>query len=177
MKQLPNVISCTRIVLSVMLLFLLDRPVLFAVLYLLCGLSDLLDGYLARLLTAETALGSKLDSLGDFIFYAVWLFILSTLIKSEDKGQIMICVIIVAIIRIANLVITKIKFKQWSIMHTMGNKLTGLALFFLLPVYIYVNNVPFWSWAAFSAIAALSGLEESALLFKFNSYDPNRRSF
>ena len=176
MKLLPNLLSCSRIALSVMLLFLIDKPVPFAIMYFLCGISDLIDGYLARLLNAETTLGIKLDSLGDFIFYAVWLFILLTFVKNADSGQIIICVTIVAIIRIANLVITKIKFRQWNVMHTIGNKLTGLSLFLMLPICVYTNNIPFWSMIVFGAIAALSALEESAILLKSKSYDANRRS-
>ena len=176
LKLLPNLLSCSRIALSVMLLFLIDKPVPFAIMYFLCGISDLIDGYLARLLNAETTLGIKLDSLGDFIFYAVWLFILLTFVKNADSGQIIICVTIVAIIRIANLVITKVKFRRWNVMHTVGNKLTGLALFLMLPICVYTNNIPFWSMIVFGAIAALSALEESAILLKSKSYDANRRS-
>ena len=127
-------------------------------------------------MNAETTLGIKLDSLGDFIFYAVWLFILLTFVKNADSGRIIIYVTIVAIIRIANLVVTKIKFRQWNVMHTIGNKLTGLALFLMLPICIYAKNIPFWSMIVFSAIAALSALEESIILLRAKSYDANRRS-
>jgi CDP-diacylglycerol--glycerol-3-phosphate 3-phosphatidyltransferase len=175
MKRLPNVLACSRIALSGMLPFLLDKPVLFVIVYFLCGIIDIMDVYLARVWGAETALGTKLDSLGDFIFYAVWLYVLFTFGKA-DNSQIIICVTIVAIIRIANLVITRVKFRQWNVMHTIGNKLTGLVLFLMLPVCMYASNIAFWSVIVTGAIAALSALEESIILIKTKCYDANRRS-
>ena len=69
MKHIPNILSCIRIALSLTLLILLQRPLPFAMLYLLCGLSDVADGWLARRFQAESILGAKLDSLGDVVFY------------------------------------------------------------------------------------------------------------
>jgi CDP-diacylglycerol--glycerol-3-phosphate 3-phosphatidyltransferase len=174
-KRLPNVLSCSRIALSGILLFLIDKPVLFVIVYFLCGISDIMDGYLARVWGAETALGTKLDSLGDFIFYVVWLYVLFTFGKA-DHSQIIICVTVVATIRIANLIITRVKFRQWNVMHTIGNRLAGLALFLMLPICMYTGNIVFWSVIVTGAIATLSALEESVILLKAKSYDANRRS-
>ena len=166
MKRLPNLISCSRIALSVVLLFLIDKPVLFTIVYFLCGISDIMDGYLARSLNAKTTLGIKLDSLGDFIFYIVWLFVLLAYVDNGNSGLIIVCVVIVAIIRATNLTITRIKFKQWNVIHTIGNKLTGLVLFILLPICSIANNIPFRSIIIVSIIAFLSALEESVILKK-----------
>lgn len=176
MKQLPNMISCIRIVLSIMLLFLINIPSIFVIIYFLCGISDVVDGYLARLLDAETMVGAKLDSLGDFTFFMVWLFILITFLHGENNIPIIICSIIVAVIRIINLIITKVKFKQWNIIHTIGNKLTGLIMFFMLPIYSFAKNIPFWSVIVIGVIAIISSLEESLILLKSKSYDANRKS-
>ena len=176
MKRLPNLISCSRIALSVVLLFLINKPVLFTIVYFLCGISDIMDGYLARSLNAKTTLGIKLDSLGDFIFYIVWLFVLLTYVDNGNSGLIIVCVVIVAIIRATNLTITRIKFMQWNVIHTIGNKLTGLVLFILLPICSITNNIPFWSIIIVGIIAFLSALEESVILIKAKSYDANKRS-
>lgn len=76
MRRLPNILSFLRIGLSPALLFVSRQPLAFTALYLLCGITDVLDGYLARKWQAESRLGAKLDSLGDFIFWVVmfWLF-------------------------------------------------------------------------------------------------------
>lgn len=175
-ERVPNLLSCFRIALSIALLFLRDKPILLAVVYSICGISDVADGYLARLLNAETTLGMKLDSLGDFIFHAVWLIILFNLALNENGALIFFCVITIAIIRAINLVITKIKFKQWGIMHTIGNKLTGCVLFLMLPVCVFTGGILPWSIIAVGTIAVLSALEENVILLKSKNYDANRRS-
>jgi CDP-diacylglycerol--glycerol-3-phosphate 3-phosphatidyltransferase len=105
----------------------------------------------------------------------VWLYVLFTFGKA-DHSQIIICVTVVATIRIANLVITRVKFRQWNVMHTIGNKMTGLVLFLMLPICMYASNIAFWSVIVTVAIAVLSALEESVILLKAKSYDANRQS-
>ena len=68
MKNIPNTLSLIRMALSVILLFINNRFI-FLTIYLICGLSDVLDGYIARRYRLETNLGAKLDSLADFIFF------------------------------------------------------------------------------------------------------------
>lgn len=176
MKRLPNFISCLRIILSIVLLFLINKPLPFAIVYFLCGISDVLDGCIARSTGAETPLGVKLDSLGDIVFYAAWLFILVTLLNDESSGIILACAIAACVVRIANVVITKVKFKQFGIMHTVGNKLTGLVLFIILPVCIFIGSMPVWIVISCSIVAVLFALEESVILLKSDIYDANRRS-
>jgi len=47
-KHIPNIITLARIVLASSLLFVSPLGVAFVVIYLLCGFSDILDGYIAR---------------------------------------------------------------------------------------------------------------------------------
>lgn len=176
MERLPNFISCLRIALSIALLFLTDEPMLFAVAYFICGISDALDGYLARRLSAQTMFGSKLDSAGDFIFYMVCLHILLTFTRRGEGGIILTCVTIIAAIRVINLVITKVKFKHWCMMHTIGNKLTVFAFFLMLPVWVLANRTLHWSVIAVGLTAGLSALEEAVILLKSKTYHANGRS-
>ena len=70
MKRLPNVISVLRIAGSLGLLFCDVAGWLFWVLYALCGISDMVDGPLARNLQAESKTGAVLDSVADIVFVA-----------------------------------------------------------------------------------------------------------
>ena len=176
-KRLPNLLSCSRIALSLALLFLMESPIRFAIVYLLCGLSDLADGFLARRLGAQTALGAKLDSLGDFFFYGVWLFVLIAFASGREYGSIVISAIVVAAIRAINLAITKVKFGQWSVMHTPANKLTGLILFVSLPIYGFAGDISLGYILAVGLVATLAALEESVTLLKDKSYHANSRGF
>ena len=70
MKRLPNDISAFRIAGSIGLLFCDVSGLPFWVLYALCGISDMVDGWLARKLHAETKAGAILDSVSDIVFVA-----------------------------------------------------------------------------------------------------------
>ncbi len=60
MKHIPNIISALRIIGATCLLFCNPAAVAFWVIYGLCGISDMLDGYLARKLRVESKTGAPL---------------------------------------------------------------------------------------------------------------------
>ena len=68
--HLPNVISVLRVAGSIGLLFCVVPGWPFWVLYALCGISDMVDGWLARNLQAESKTGAVLDSVADIVFVA-----------------------------------------------------------------------------------------------------------
>ena len=70
MKHLPNILSSLRIVGAVALLLNNVSNNLFWVLYIVCGISDIADGWLARKLKCVTRTGALLDSLADLCFVA-----------------------------------------------------------------------------------------------------------
>ena len=67
MTQLPNVITLLRIAGS----FSDVTEVMFWIIYGLCGISDIADGWLARRLKCVTKTGALLDSLADICFVAI----------------------------------------------------------------------------------------------------------
>ena len=70
MKRFPIVITAVRIAGSVGLLFCDVTGWLFWSLYASCGISDMVDGWLARKLHAESKTGAVLDSVADIVFVA-----------------------------------------------------------------------------------------------------------
>ena len=68
MKQIPNLLSVSRIALCLPLLLVDAMTMPFWVLYLIAGLTDILDGFLARRWGVESKFGARLDSLADFVF-------------------------------------------------------------------------------------------------------------
>jgi len=71
MKHLPNILSSLRMVGAFALLLLSNvSSILFEVLYIVCGISDIVDGWLARKLKCVTRTGALLDSLADICFIA-----------------------------------------------------------------------------------------------------------
>lgn len=175
MKHLPNALTLLRMLLSIALCFLFERRAAFLTIYALCGLSDALDGYLARRLQATTALGAKLDSLADALFFGVSMAALLSLVLATSSWLVLVLLALVAAVRVANLAITRGKFRQWGIVHTVGNKAAGLALFAAIPACLFIGGFPLAVIVPLFAIALLSAAEETVLLLREDAYDPNRK--
>ena len=73
MKNLANDITIIRILYSIALLFFPAFSVAFYVLYSTAGVSDILDGWVARRTHTASELGAKLDTIADIVFVVVCL--------------------------------------------------------------------------------------------------------
>lgn len=70
---MANLITCIRILCAAALAFLPVLSSSFYAVYLLAGISDMLDGFIARRTNTTSSLGARLDTLADFAFSAVCL--------------------------------------------------------------------------------------------------------
>ena len=147
MKRLPNVISVLRIAGSISLLFCDVRGWPFWSLYVLCGLSDILDGWLARRLHAEGKTGAILDSVSDIVFVACCAIRLLPVL--EIPAWLWIWAGVIVIIKIVNQISALVVFKRFCFLHTVANKLTGFLLFLTVPTM-------FWSMIPISIVAAIA---------------------
>ncbi|MBR1973057.1 MAG: CDP-alcohol phosphatidyltransferase family protein, partial [Candidatus Methanomethylophilaceae archaeon] len=68
MKQIANVLTGCRILGSILLLIFPAFSLRFYVTYLLCGLSDMVDGTIARRTNSVSRFGSQLDTVADMVF-------------------------------------------------------------------------------------------------------------
>lgn len=142
-------ITVSRILFSLILLALQPQSILFAALYLLCGVSDALDGFAARKLHAESEHGAILDSIADLVFavtYAVKILPLLAI-----PLWIWIWTAIIAAVKITGIFIASRNAHRLSVAHSLGNKLTGFLLF-LLPLSVRIADVKYG--AALVCIAA-----------------------
>ena len=147
MKRLPNVISVLRVAGSIGLLFCDVAGWMFWVLYALCGISDMVDGWLARRLHAESNTGAILDSVSDILFVACCAIRLSPVLVIPT--WLWIWAGIIAIIKIVNQISALIVYIRFCFPHTLANKLTGLLLFLTMPGL-------FWSLIPVSIAAAIA---------------------
>ncbi|MDR2712050.1 MAG: CDP-alcohol phosphatidyltransferase family protein [Clostridiales bacterium] len=177
MKKLPNLITGTRVILSIILLFLVRQPLAFVIVYFYCGISDFADGFIARRFKIETAIGAKLDSLADFIFFAVNLFILITMVRIGNLALVIATITAIATIRVVNLIVTKQKFSQWGIIHTVANKAAGGTLFISMPICVWLGSVPSWLIISVGIVATISAIEELLILITAEIYNANRKYF
>ena len=68
-----NCITFVRIIGSVVLIFLTAFSPEFYIIYSVCGVSDAVDGSVARKCNTTSEFGARLDSVADIVFYAVML--------------------------------------------------------------------------------------------------------
>ena len=176
-KHVPNILSIMRIFLSIALLFLTAKPLqwLFVAVYLLNGATDVFDGKIARRFNAVSSLGSKLDAVGDtmlFVCAAVAVLFLADLnvVKSELLKSVFVLSFGV-VYKVANVFVTRARFGQWNMMHTLMNKSVFVALYFYVPIFLLLSEINFPMIAAISVLICVACLEETITLMKLEEYD------
>ena len=122
--NLPNLISLIRILMAPVLFYLAfnQQPYWFMAMLAVAIFTDVLDGFLARTLNQITAMGSRLDSWGDFIIYstmAICAWILWPDIILREKLYFIIIVLSFTL----PVLISLIKFHTISSYHTWSVKL------------------------------------------------------
>ena len=68
---MANLITCIRIICSIVLLFCPVFSPAFYILYLAAGVSDMADGPVARKMGRVSEFGPKFDTAADFVLVAV----------------------------------------------------------------------------------------------------------
>jgi CDP-diacylglycerol--glycerol-3-phosphate 3-phosphatidyltransferase len=172
-KQIPNILSLSRIGFSVILPFIAGNPFLFLSVYLLAGITDVADGYIARKYVWTSRMGALLDSLADTIFYLILLFILwlrFALVITNNWPWITA----VLLVKISSMVISVIRFRKVVFIHTLANKFFGLCGFFVIPLVFF--NIPGSIITAFFITTLLPATEEFLILITTEKPDPNKKS-
>ena len=127
MKRIPDLLSMSRIVLCLPLLIVDAMTIPFWVIYLIAGLTDILDGFLARRWGVESKFGARLDSLADFVFVLVVGYKLFPWLRLPATLWMMIGLI--ALVKVINAISSFMVKHRIEFLHTKANKLTGFLLF------------------------------------------------
>lgn len=128
---MANIITSCRILCSIVMLFFPAFSPWFYVLYLICGITDMIDGTVARKTDSVSEFGSKLDTAADFIFVVACSIKLLPAI--DIPAWLLIWIVLIAVIKIINVVSGFICCMRFVAVHTVMNKVTGL-LVFMLPL-------------------------------------------
>lgn len=155
---LPNCITVLRIVGTLTLLLIEPLSVAFFWVYALTGITDVLDGFIARLTGSVTEFGAKLDSTADLLFYGVMLVRIFPVMWVRLPGEIWFAVGLILLIRVISYSVAASKTGQFASLHTYMNKFTGFAVFCVPFVILQPFAVPVCS--SVCLIAALASAEE-----------------
>ena len=153
---MADLITGTRILCSIVLLFCQPFSPSFIVLYLVAGLTDMIDGTVARRTNTASEFGEKLDTAADFVFVAVCLWKLLPMLTVPLWLWLWIGGI--ALIKAVNLLSGYILQKRFAAIHTLMNKVTGILLF-ILPLTLPIVDLTY-SAPLVCAVATFAAVQE-----------------
>ena len=163
MTHLPNSISVVRIAGSIGLLLCNVTSVAFWIIYALCGISDIADGWMARKLKCVTRTGALLDSLADICFVACCAWKLLPILELPQWLWLWAGVIVA--IKVVNQLSALVMYGRCCFPHTTANKWAGFLLFIAVPMTAW-SIVPI-SIAAI--VATFAAIHEGCVLARAES--------
>ena len=176
-KLIPNIITSIRLFGALVIIFLEPFTIPFFIVYSLSGISDALDGFVARKFHLESRIGSVLDSISDIVFLGVMAAkIFPTLLELLALWNWLL-IIVPIFFHLVAYIICAIKFKKFSAIHTYANKITSAAIFFYPFTFIgFVRPVYEIYVIVFGTIAIYGSIEMILIHIISHKYDERNKT-
>ena len=153
---MADTITASRILFSIALLFCPSFSPAFYVLYVSAGLTDMIDGIVARRTNTVSGFGARLDTIADIVFVAACLI---KLIPSlEIPVWLYLWIAVIGCIKIANIAVGYLRQKAFLSVHSVINKVTG-GLLFVLPLTLTCIDLKY-SAALVCMVATAAAIHE-----------------
>lgn len=165
---IPNVITSMRIVGAICLLFTKPLSIPFFVIYTLAGISDVVDGWIARTTKCTSELGSKLDSIADLLFYSIMAIQIFPFLLRDLPIALWCVAGTVILIRIITYIYVAVKYHQFASIHTYMNKATGFVVF-ALPYFIACAKTVLIC-SVLGVVSGVATIEELLIHIRSKSY-------
>ena len=153
---MANIITSLRIICSIMLLFCPVFSAPFYILYITAGITDMIDGTVARKTNTVTEFGSKLDTTADFIFAVVCMIKIIPVLNVET--WIYLWIGFIAIVKVINIVSGYVVQRKFVAVHSIMNKIAG-ALLFVMPLTLKFIELRY-SAVVICAVATFAAIQE-----------------
>lgn len=134
---MANAITFGRILLSMVLLFCPVFTPVFYALYALAGITDMIDGAVARKTHSVSEFGAVLDTFADIVFVLVCFIKFIPVI--EIPVWLYVWIAVIALIKIVNIISGYAVQKKFVTLHTVMNKVTGILLFVLPFTFSFIQ--------------------------------------
>jgi CDP-diacylglycerol--glycerol-3-phosphate 3-phosphatidyltransferase len=172
--NLANAVTSLRLIGAIIMIFIEPLSGAFYAVYTICGLSDGIDGTIARKMGTSSEFGARLDSVSDIAFYLVMFIKLMPVLWEMMPMWIWYMVGAVLVIRMCAYGMAYLKYHRMAAIHTYCNKVTG-ALVFLIP---YMLMLPCYVvLCAITACVAMIGSFEEFLIHTVSpKYQTERKS-
>ncbi|MBR5114325.1 MAG: CDP-alcohol phosphatidyltransferase family protein [Oscillospiraceae bacterium] len=155
-----NIITGVRIACSIALLFFPAFSPAFYALYVAAGVSDMIDGAVARKTKTAGAFGSKLDTAADLALVAACLIKLIPAVHMPV--WLIVWIIVIALIKAVNVISGCVMRREIVVLHTVMNKVTGMVLF-ILPLTLTLVDIRY-SGSVAAAVATFAAIQEGHLI-------------
>lgn len=172
MKYIANLITLLRIPFAAAMLLSPPFSTAFWCFYLCGGLTDMLDGFAARRLHQQSAVGAKLDSVADGVFALAIASVV--LINLVIPIWLWVCILCIALLRFVGYGIGFYKYRAFSSLHTYANKAAGALLFAAPVLYALLGFTA--AGILLCMVAFLSAVEEVAITVTSGELDRDRKS-
>ena len=157
---MANIITFVRIICSIGILFVPVCSPTFYVLYLIAGVSDMVDGTIARKTGKVSNFGAKLDTAADIVLVTVCL--MKMLPVLDIPVWLFIWIAVIALIKVISIISGYVMRKEFVTAHTVMNKVTGIVLF-LFPVTLPIIDLKYSSIFV-CALATFAAIQELILI-------------
>lgn len=132
-----------------------------------------MDGFVARTLNQQSAIGAKIDSIADFVF-AVSIFVI-VLKNIFLPGWLWYFISLILVIRIITYSVGFYKYRTFSSLHTYFNKASGLLIFIFPLLYIILKLDVAGAIVCF--ITFVASVEELVITVKNSRLDRDCKGF
>ncbi|MGN1111024.1 MAG: CDP-alcohol phosphatidyltransferase family protein [Oscillospiraceae bacterium] len=156
---MANIITSCRILFSIALIFFPVFSPAFYALYCFAGITDMVDGAVARKTNTVSEFGSRLDTAADIVFVAACLFKILPHLTMPVWLWVWVCAI--AGIKVFNNIYGYIVQKKLVAEHTIISKVTG-ALLFVFPFTLSFINLNY-SVSIVCTVATVAAVYEGYL--------------
>jgi CDP-diacylglycerol--glycerol-3-phosphate 3-phosphatidyltransferase len=160
--NLPNFVSFIRILMAPVLFYFafIQQPVWFLVALMFSGFTDMLDGFLARMLNQITAMGSRLDSWGDFTIYST-MAICAWILWPEIIVEELASYVAIVISFTAPVIVGLIKFRTITSYHTWTVKVAVVVTF--IGYILLFGGWLDWPFRVAAVFCVIAAAEEIAI--------------
>ncbi len=173
--NVPNCITSLRIIGTFIMIFTTIFSREFYIVYTICGVTDVLDGFVARITKKTTEFGAKLDSVADLFFYGTMLFKLLPEMLSAMPNAMPVMIASLVALRVCSYLIAAFRYKKFASLHTYMNKASGFSCF-VMPYLIWMNVPENIVYSIVYGIAVVAGLEELLIHSSAQNYTRGNRT-
>ncbi len=163
-RNLANFVTALRIPFAVMMVPFSVFSRGYLIFLTLAGITDVVDGTIARKLKIKSTFGSRLDSISDLIFYVIAYAKLMPFLLAHLNLRIWIYLGFVASMRLFCYILAFIKYRCYLSHHTYLNKASSVGLFFAIYAMPLIPDYTGTIVGLIITVSLLAAIEEISIV-------------